>query len=56
MAVTTRYETKAGVAESLCVKLQHGQLGAYANEVDAQSGKSLTEVQAATLKRLAMRL
>jgi hypothetical protein len=46
----------AGSANSLCVKLQNGQIGAFANEVDAQTGKSLTADQAAVLKRLAGRL
>jgi hypothetical protein len=54
--LTNAYVTKDGVAHSLCVKLEHGSYGAYANEVAAQSGKSLTAEQAATLTRLAGRL
>ena len=45
-----------GQADSLCVKLRAGQLGAFENEVDAQTGKAFTPEQAATLKRLAERL
>jgi Endonuclease/Exonuclease/phosphatase family len=55
-ALTERYVTKAGVAHSLCVKLEHGSWNAYANEVAAQSGKSLTDEQAAMLTRLVGRL
>ncbi len=54
--LTTAYVTKDGVAHSLCVKLEHGSYGAYANEVAAQSGKALTAEQAATLMRLVGRL
>ena len=43
----------AGEANSLCVKLQHGQIEAFDNEVDAQTGKSFSTDQAALLKRLA---
>jgi len=44
---------KAGVAHSLCVKLEHGSYGAFVNEVRAQSGKSLTAAQADVLIRFA---
>jgi predicted extracellular nuclease len=54
--LTERYVTKEGVAHSLCVKLEHGSWRAYANEVDAQSGKSMTAEQAAVLKQLVGRL
>jgi len=54
--LTTAYVTKDGVAHSLCVKLQQGSYGAYANEVAAQAGKSLTTEQAATLTRLVQQL
>jgi hypothetical protein len=54
--LTSRYVTKKGVAQSLCVKLEHGSYGAYANEVAAQSGKALTAEQAAILTRLVGRL
>jgi hypothetical protein len=54
--LTTAYVTKDGVANSLCVKLQQGSFGAYANEVAAQAGKSLTTEQAATLIRLVKQL
>jgi hypothetical protein len=45
-----------GVANSLCVKLRHGDLGAFRNEVAAQSGKKLTAAHAATLTALSRRL
>ena len=48
--------TKDGVANSLCIKLQQGLYGAYASEVAAQAGKSLTSEQAATLTRLVKQL
>ena len=54
--LTTAYETKAGVAHSLCVKLEQGSYGAFVNEVAAQAGKSLTSEQAATLIRLVQQL
>ena len=54
--LTTAYVTKDGVANALCVKLQQGSYEAYANEVAAQSGKSMTAEQAATLIRLVQRL
>jgi hypothetical protein len=54
--LVARYAKNAGQANSLCVMLQHGQLAAFANEVDAQTGKAFTPEQAATLKRLATRL
>jgi hypothetical protein len=46
----------AGLANSLCVKLRHGQLAAFAHEVDAQAGKALTDDQAELLKGLAKQL
>jgi hypothetical protein len=54
--LTTQYVANAGIAHSLCVKLEHGSYGAYANEVAAQSGKALTAEQAAVLTRLVGRL
>ena len=63
----TRLEvTNGGVAHSLCVKLEGaadavasgdtaaatGKLGAYVNEVEAQSGKSLTDQEAQDLEGL----
>jgi predicted extracellular nuclease len=55
-ALVEQYVTKAGVANSLCVKLRNGALGAFANELDAQAGKALAVEQAATLKGLAEHL
>jgi hypothetical protein len=46
----------AGQANSLCVKLQHGQIEAFGHEVDAQTGKAFTAEQAALLERLAAQL
>jgi uncharacterized protein len=54
--LTTRYVVKEGVAHSLCVKLEQGLYGDYANGVAAQSGKALTAEQAAILTRLVGRL
>jgi hypothetical protein len=54
--LTTAYVTKPGVAHSLCVKLEQGYYDAFANEVAAQAGKSLTSEQAATLMRLVQQL
>ncbi len=44
---------QAGVANSLCTKLQHGSTGAFVNEVNAQRGKRLTATEADVLIRLA---
>lgn len=63
-----QFVTKPGVAHSLCVKLQNaaadaargdlnaksGIMGAFANEVQAQSGKAMTTDQAAILTQLAL--
>ena len=63
--LTHQWISKAGVADSLCAKLdaakaaaargdwKAGILAAYLNEVSAQSGKSLTVEQAALLAQLA---
>jgi predicted extracellular nuclease len=45
-----------GEANSLCVKLQHGETDAFGHEVDAQTGKAFTADRAAILKGLAARL
>ena len=50
------YVASAGVASSLCAKLASGAYKAFANEVDAQTGKRLTAGQAAILKQLVARL
>lgn len=61
-ALTTRWTTNAGIANSLCVKLQHaashsggaaGDLKNYLNEVSAQSGKAIPADKAAILSALA---
>jgi hypothetical protein len=65
--LTGQFVTDGGIANSLCVKLdaasaaaaagnvngETGALNAYTNEVAAQSGKSLTQTEAAILTRLA---
>ncbi len=55
-ATVEDWAKNAGEANSLCVKLQHGQIEAFGHEVEAQTGKSFTTDQAALLKRLAARL
>lgn len=68
--LTKRFVTKAGVAHSLCVKLDQaeraetrgnaaaksGALGAYLSEVQAQAGKAISADKAAVLERLALGL
>jgi hypothetical protein len=54
--IVTNWAKNGGEANSLCVKLRHGQIAAFDNEVDAQSGKAFTAEQAATLERLAAQL
>ena len=68
--VTGLEVSNGGVAHSLCVKLEgardaaasgdsvsaDGKLGAYVNEVEAQSGKALTDQQALHLEGLAQLL
>jgi len=68
--VTGLEVSNGGVAHSLCVKLEgardaaasgdsvsaDGKLGAYVNEVEAQSGKALTDQQALDLEGLAQLL
>lgn len=46
----------AGLANSFCVKLQHGDIRPFLNEVSAQTGKALTAAQAATLRSLVSHL
>lgn len=68
--LTQQFVTKKGVAQSLCAKLDAAAaaagrgndkaaaniMGAYVNEVSAQSGKALTHEQAAILTQLANEL
>jgi hypothetical protein len=67
--LTQRYSTRPRIAAALCNKLQNaatapnanarnGLLGAYQNQVDAQTGanKAFTDAQAQVLKGLADRL
>ena len=63
-ALVQAYVDKEGVAHALCSKLeaaaakadrkdQEADLHAFVNQVEAQSGKSMTATEAATLIRLA---
>jgi len=54
--LATAYQPKEGVTNSLCAKLAQGSYDAFVNEVAAQTGKTLTSEQAATLTRLVRRL
>ena len=65
--LTKQYVSREGVAHAMCVKLsaaeaaeargdhqtKKGSLGAYMNQVEAQSGKALTRTRATTLTSLA---
>ncbi len=51
-ALVERWVSNAGVANSMCVKLRQGSYGAFRNELSAQSGKKISEANAATLLRL----
>jgi hypothetical protein len=63
-ALVQRWVTRTGVAQSLCAKLDSaagrrgdpGILAAFAHEVDAQTGKTITAEHAAILKRLVQAL
>ena len=52
-ALVERWVSSAGVANSMCVKLQHGSYGPFRSQVNAQSGKAfLSAENAAILLRL----
>lgn len=51
-----QWTDNAGVANSLCVKLDHGSIGAFVNEVNAQRGKHLDASKADLLISLALAL
>ena len=69
-ALTQQWDTKAGVASALCAKLQaaaasrargdngaaDNQLAAFRNQLDAQSGKSISADHAATLAQFSYAL
>jgi glutathione peroxidase-family protein len=55
-ALTEQFVTKEGVAHSMCTKLESNSIKSYINEVEAQTGKSLTQEQAELLIRLARSL
>ena len=48
-ALVTRWVDGAGLANSLCQKLSHNSLDAFANELRAQSGKSISADHARAL-------
>ena len=51
------YVEQAGVAHSMCVKLEHGSIAAFINEVKAQRGKKwLSNSEADLLLQLAQLL
>ena len=50
--LVTRMVSNAGIAHSLCVKLQHHAIEPFRNELSAQTGKSITDANAAALARL----
>lgn len=52
-SLVTRWADNAGIANSLCVKLAHGDYAPFRNEVSAQSGKHIAADKAAILLRLA---
>jgi hypothetical protein len=54
--LTEQYVDHHGVAHSLCVKLEHGNIEPYVNEVNAQRGKRLTDAEADLLILLARSL
>jgi hypothetical protein len=56
VGLVTSLSKNGGEANSLSVKLRHGQIDAFDHEVDAQTGKAFTADQAALLERLAARL
>jgi hypothetical protein len=47
-----RWVSNSGVANSLCVKVQHGDYESFRNELTAQSGKKISDANATTLLRL----
>lgn len=51
-ALVERWTSNAGVANSLCVKLQHGDYDPFRNELAAQTGKKISDAHAAILLRL----
>lgn len=48
-----QFVDKPGVAHSMCVKLEKGNVAPFLNELRAQTGKSVSEANAAILKALA---
>ena len=55
-SLTRTLVTKTGVADGLCDKLADGAFNAYRNQLDAQSGKSVSAADAAFLESLSLLL
>jgi hypothetical protein len=55
-ALVNRWVNQAGIANSMCQQLDHGDYGAFENHVSAQSGKSVTAAHADILIALAKTL
>jgi hypothetical protein len=55
-SLTKMLVTKDGVAQGLCDKLAEGAFKAYRNQVDAQTGKTVSASDAALLKSLSLLL
>lgn len=51
-ALVERFASNQGVANSLCVKLDHGSWEPFRNELSAQTGKKISDADAAILLRL----
>jgi choice-of-anchor C domain-containing protein len=51
-ALVQRFTSNQGVANSLCVKLDHGDWDPFRNELSAQTGKKISDANAAILLRL----
>ena len=51
-SLVERFVSNAGVANSLCVKLSHGDYDPFRSELSAQSGKKISADNAALLLSL----
>lgn len=56
IALTRRLVTREGVAHALVAKLEAGALEAYRNQLEAQTGKTITPERAALLARISTQL
>jgi predicted extracellular nuclease len=55
-ALTRTLVTKPGLAQALCDKLAGGEFRGYRNQLDAQTGKTISAADAALLKSLSLEL